>query len=183
MAQGAARRHLQAPKSAQKQCVSLCFLHTASFVALMLLRAFLDPSWCQLGLSRVVFGPQNWIQNGPKMRPPNKTLFTQRAPGIFIKLSKEQPKTKIGFLNSLGPLLDHSWPLLHTLGPLLAPSWALLGLPEGVQKGSQKGTPKKSALEPIFGAFWGPILGTFLAHFWVPFLIQFFDDSWLHLGL
>ena len=43
VAQGAARRHLQAPKSAQKPCVFSCFLHIASFVALMLLRAFLGP--------------------------------------------------------------------------------------------------------------------------------------------
>ena len=57
-------KHLKVIKN--HVCFS-CFLHIASFVALMLLHVFLGPSWCQLGLSRAVFGTQNRTQNGAKI--------------------------------------------------------------------------------------------------------------------
>ena len=66
------------------------------------------------------------------MGPPNGALSTQPTSGISLKLSTEQPKTKmIGFLQlswaSLEPLLGSLGLFWDTFGPLLGLSWALLG--------------------------------------------------------
>ena len=89
------------------------------------------------------------------------------APKRFPKLSKEQPKTKIGFLQlswtSLGPLLGHSWPLLGSLGH----SWASLG-------------PLLASLAPLLSS-----LGPLLAASWALFgsLGPLLGFSWTLLGL
>ena len=63
-----------------------CFLHIASFVALTPLRAFLGPSWCQLGLSRAVFWFQNMTQNGSKIGTLKRTSATQPETGLALKV-------------------------------------------------------------------------------------------------
>ena len=128
-------------------------------------------------------GPKTVKKKVQKLGPEKGTqhLTKIKKQPISLKLSKEQPKTKIGFLELSWALLGLSWASLGlswallaslglswtllglpfglswgSLGPLLGSLGPLLGLPKAVQKGSQKGTPKKSALEPIFCEFWAP---------------------------
>ena len=62
-------------------CGYSVFLHIASFVALLLLRASLGPSWCQLGLSRANFedpklAPKRNNKWDPKMTPEHSARTT-----------------------------------------------------------------------------------------------------------
>ncbi len=75
--------------------------------------------------------PQNWSENCkklvPKMGPEKGTqdlAKTKKTQPLSLKLSKEQPKTKLGFLR---PLLGSSWALLGSLGS----PWASPGPPLG----------------------------------------------------